>query len=84
MLCRINMYHFLAKMYCAYSVTLPGILHCKLCTYLPEKHLKSSKIKENNGLGNIHLVIQWQIQDFKKGGSTATQMHSQALPDSWA
>ena len=23
---------------------------------------------------------QWRIQDFEKGGSTPTQMHSQALP----
>ena len=27
---------------------------------------------------------QWWIQDFKNGGSTPTQMHSQALSDSWA
>ena len=27
---------------------------------------------------------QWRIQHFKKGGSTPTHMHSQALPDSWA
>ena len=28
----------------------------------------------------IQLVTQWRIQDFEKGGSTPTQMHSQALP----
>ena len=29
------------------------------------------------------MDVQWWIQDFKKGSSTATQMNSQALPDSW-
>ena len=28
-------------------------------------------------------MLQWRIQHSKKGGSTTTQMHSQALPDSW-
>ena len=33
----------------------------------------------------LHGVqYQWRIQDFKKGGSTSTQMHSQGLPDSCA
>ena len=26
------------------------------------------------------IATQWRIQDFEKGGSTPTQMHSQALP----
>ena len=26
------------------------------------------------------LPFQWRMQDFEKGGSTLTQMHSQALP----
>ena len=30
------------------------------------------------------FAIQWWTQDFKKRDSTPTQMHSQALPDSWA
>ena len=25
-------------------------------------------------------TAQWRIQDFEKGGSTATQIHNQALP----
>ena len=29
-------------------------------------------------------ILQWRIQDFKNGDSTTTQMHNQALPDSWA
>ena len=39
---------------------------------------------DSSRTGRTTDTDQWRIQDFKKEGSTSTQMHSQGLPDSCA
>ena len=63
---------------------------------MQSKEVQSSNHMEKEGLPRaleflisnslpVKMLItdrhQWRIQHFKKGGSTTTQMHSQALPD---
>ena len=71
------------------SIRLYPLIIIYSCLNMPEGTLNVPHTYIVNTLNIVHYKSrieyrayqrQWRIQDFEKGGSTPTQMHSQALP----